>query len=159
DRELHEVDLAQGDSAAGFRRMWEDYARGILENVSTRQTGQDGRRAVEIVNAAYRSNQTGRTVDLPLAGLGPQLAQHLTELAALLGVVARQHAGVGGHAEVLDAEVQVVLGLARVGDLGARPDAHLERGLDRVLPRLDDLVAGPLAGLADAHRVIGRAEL
>src|SRR5262245_18315977 len=66
DRELHEVDLAQGDSAAGFRRMWEDYARGILENVSTRQTGQDGRRAVEIVNAAYRSNQTGRTVDLPL---------------------------------------------------------------------------------------------
>jgi predicted dehydrogenase len=66
DKELHEIDVAQTDSAAGFRRMWEDYARGILEGVPTRQTGQDGKRAVEIVNAAYRSNQTGRTIDLPL---------------------------------------------------------------------------------------------
>jgi predicted dehydrogenase len=66
DKEQHEIDVAQTDSAAGFRRMWEDYARGILDGVPTRQTGQDGRRAVEIVNAAYRSNQTGRTIDLPL---------------------------------------------------------------------------------------------
>ena len=66
DKELHEIDVAQSDAAAGFRRMWEDYARGILEGAPTRQNGQDGLRAVEIVNAAYRSNQSGRTVDLPL---------------------------------------------------------------------------------------------
>ena len=47
--------------------MWEDYARGILESVPTRQTGEDGKRAVEIVQAAYRSNATGKTVDLPLS--------------------------------------------------------------------------------------------
>jgi predicted dehydrogenase len=65
---MHEIDVTQADSAAGFRRMWEDYARGMLENAPTRQTGEDGKRAVEIVNAAYLSNQTGRTVDLPLTG-------------------------------------------------------------------------------------------
>jgi predicted dehydrogenase len=46
--------------------MWRDYTRGLLENVPTRQTGEDGMRAVEIVQAAYLSNATGRTVDLPL---------------------------------------------------------------------------------------------
>ena len=46
--------------------MWEDYARGMLEDAPTRQTGEDGKRAVEIVQAAYRSNPTGRDVDLPL---------------------------------------------------------------------------------------------
>jgi predicted dehydrogenase len=66
DKELHEIDIAQTEPAAGFRRMWEDYARGILEGVPTRQTGEDGLRAVEIVNAAYISNQTGQTVSLPL---------------------------------------------------------------------------------------------
>jgi predicted dehydrogenase len=52
---------------AAFGHMWEDYARGILEGVPTRQTGEDGRRAVEIVQAAYRSNATGCTIDLPLS--------------------------------------------------------------------------------------------
>jgi predicted dehydrogenase len=66
DKELHEIDVAQTDHAAGFRRMWEDYARGILDGAPTRQTGEDGKRAVEIVNAAYRSNETGNTIDLPL---------------------------------------------------------------------------------------------
>jgi len=37
-----------------------------LEGAPTRPTGEDGKRAVEIVQTAYRSNQTGRTVDLPL---------------------------------------------------------------------------------------------
>ena len=48
--------------------MWEDYARGILDGVPTRQIGEDGKRAVEIVQAAYRSNETGRTVELPVEG-------------------------------------------------------------------------------------------
>jgi UDP-N-acetyl-2-amino-2-deoxyglucuronate dehydrogenase len=66
DTELHEIPLADTDSAAGFARMWEDYARGIVDGTPTRQTGEDGMRAVEIVQAAYRSNATGQTVDLPM---------------------------------------------------------------------------------------------
>lgn len=66
DTELHEVPLTETDSTSGFARMWADYAHGLLENAPTRQTGEDGKRAVEIVQAAYRSNATGQTVDLPL---------------------------------------------------------------------------------------------
>jgi predicted dehydrogenase len=65
DTEFHEIPLTETDTIAAFGRMWEDYARGILESVPTRQTGEDGMRAVEVVQAAYRSNATGRTIDLP----------------------------------------------------------------------------------------------
>jgi len=69
DRELHEVDLPMTDlSATAFARMWEDYARGIVEGAPTRVVGEDGKRAVEIVEAAYRSNESGRAIDLPLEG-------------------------------------------------------------------------------------------
>lgn len=67
DTQLHEVPLAETDSTYGFTHLWQDYARGILEDVPTRQTGEDGKRAVEIVQAAYRSNATGQTVDLPMS--------------------------------------------------------------------------------------------
>jgi predicted dehydrogenase len=67
DTELHEIPLAEAEHGAAFRTMWEDYAHGMVEDAPTRQTGEDGKRAVEIVQAAYRSNATGRTVDLPLA--------------------------------------------------------------------------------------------
>jgi predicted dehydrogenase len=67
DTELHEVPIAVTDSAVNFAQMWDDYARGMLDDTPTRQTGEDGKRAVEIVQAAYRSNATGRTVDLPIA--------------------------------------------------------------------------------------------
>ena len=66
DKELHEVDISETDHASAFRSLWEDYARGILNDVPTRQTGEDGRKAVEIVQAAYQSNRTGQTVELPL---------------------------------------------------------------------------------------------
>jgi UDP-N-acetyl-2-amino-2-deoxyglucuronate dehydrogenase len=66
DTRLHEIPLAETDSTFGFAQMWADYACGILTGAPTRQTGEDGRRAVEIVQAAYRSNATGRTVELPL---------------------------------------------------------------------------------------------
>ncbi len=66
DTDLHEVPLVKAESAEDFSRMWDDYARGMLEGAPTRQTGDDGKRAVEIVQAAYRSNATGRTIDLPL---------------------------------------------------------------------------------------------
>ncbi|MGI9148908.1 MAG: Gfo/Idh/MocA family protein [Chloroflexota bacterium] len=66
DTELHDLEVVETDHASAFRRMWEDYARGILDGAPTRQVGLDGKRAVEIVQAAYESNQTGRVVALPL---------------------------------------------------------------------------------------------
>jgi predicted dehydrogenase len=64
DTELHEIPLGETSSEYGFARMWDDYAHGMLEDAPTRQTGEDGKRAVEVVQAAYRSNATGRTIDL-----------------------------------------------------------------------------------------------
>jgi predicted dehydrogenase len=68
DTSLHEVELPASDDAVtgGFRRMWEDYARGVLDGAPTRVNGDDGKRAVEIILAAYESNRTGQVVDLPL---------------------------------------------------------------------------------------------
>ena len=67
DRDMHDVESTTPDGhEVAFRRMWEDYARSILENVPGRVNGEDGKRAVEIILAAYRSNETGRAVDLPL---------------------------------------------------------------------------------------------
>lgn len=68
DTALHDVELPAAEgSAIGFRRMWEDYAQGLAAGAPTRVTGEDGKRAVEIILAAYESNRTGRAVDLPLA--------------------------------------------------------------------------------------------
>jgi predicted dehydrogenase len=67
DTDLHELPAIESDPTGGFARMWQDYARGMLQAVPTRQTGKDGMRAVEVVQAAYRSNATGRTIDLPLS--------------------------------------------------------------------------------------------
>jgi predicted dehydrogenase len=66
DTELHEIPVSETESVSAFARMWEDYARGLADDVPTRQSGEDGKRAVEIVQAAYLSNATGRTIDLPL---------------------------------------------------------------------------------------------
>jgi predicted dehydrogenase len=67
DTEIREIPLPATEFGEEFRNMWEDYARGILQGAPTRQTGEDGKRAVEIVQAAYRSNATGRTIELPLS--------------------------------------------------------------------------------------------
>jgi predicted dehydrogenase len=67
DTAVHEIPLTETDHVTTFGHMWEDYARGILESVPTRQTAEDGMRAVEVVQAAYQSNATGRTIDLPLS--------------------------------------------------------------------------------------------
>jgi predicted dehydrogenase len=68
DSELHEVEVTPSEGfATGFQRMWADYAGALLEGATPRVTGQDGRAAVEIIEAAYRSNELGRTVELPLA--------------------------------------------------------------------------------------------
>jgi predicted dehydrogenase len=66
DTEQHEVELTESDHGSAFGTMWADYARGIESDGPTRQTDVDGRQAVEIVQAAYRSNASGRTIELPL---------------------------------------------------------------------------------------------
>jgi len=66
DTSLHDIPLAETDHGAAFQGMWEDYAACMLDGTPPRQSGEDGMRAVEIVQAAYRSNATGQTVRLPL---------------------------------------------------------------------------------------------
>jgi predicted dehydrogenase len=67
DSELHEVEVRPSDGfGTGFQRMWADYARAIVEGKTARVTAEDGKKAVEIIEAAYRSNELGRAVDLPL---------------------------------------------------------------------------------------------
>ena len=67
DRELHEVDVPPSESwGTGFRRMWADYAAAIVEGTTPRVTGEDGLRAVEIIEAAYRAQASGCAVHLPL---------------------------------------------------------------------------------------------
>lgn len=48
----------------GFERMWADFVAALRREHPPRQTGHDGRAAVEVVEAAYRSMQEGRRVPL-----------------------------------------------------------------------------------------------
>ncbi len=65
DRAVHPLleDIGWG---SGFQRMWQDYAQGVTSGNPTRVTGEDGKRAVEMILAAYRAADEGRTVALPL---------------------------------------------------------------------------------------------
>jgi UDP-N-acetyl-2-amino-2-deoxyglucuronate dehydrogenase len=65
DREAHPL-LERPEWGTGFRRMWEDYARGIATGAPARVTAEDGKRAVEIILAAYQAAAQRRTVSLPL---------------------------------------------------------------------------------------------
>ncbi len=65
DREVHAL-LEDAGWGSGFRRMWQDYARGVAAGSPTRVSGEDGKRAVEMILAAYRAADEGRTVALPL---------------------------------------------------------------------------------------------
>ena len=49
------------------RLMVQDFIDAVVAGRPVRVTGEDGRRALEVALAAYRSIETGRTVDLPLA--------------------------------------------------------------------------------------------
>jgi UDP-N-acetyl-2-amino-2-deoxyglucuronate dehydrogenase len=68
DKELHDVEILGDDLGhQSFGRMWDEYARNILDGSPTRCTGIDGKRAVEVILAAYASNASHRVVTLPLA--------------------------------------------------------------------------------------------
>jgi predicted dehydrogenase len=65
DRTPHAL-LEEPGWGSGFRRLWEDYARGFATGAPTRVTAEDGKRAVEIILAAYQAAAERRTVALPL---------------------------------------------------------------------------------------------
>lgn len=67
DDQLHQVDVPPSESwQTGFVRLWEDYARALTEGAPSRVTGEDGLRAVEIIEGAYKSNESGKAIALPL---------------------------------------------------------------------------------------------
>lgn len=65
DRGVHSL-LGEHEWGTGFKRLWEDYARGFSTGSETRVTAEDGKRAVEMILAAYESAKSGRVVKLPL---------------------------------------------------------------------------------------------
>lgn len=73
DDEIHEVEIPPvANSAAHFRRMWEDYGAAIASGKPARVSDVDGKKAVEIILAAHRSNELGKVVRLPLEGSSPK---------------------------------------------------------------------------------------
>jgi UDP-N-acetyl-2-amino-2-deoxyglucuronate dehydrogenase len=64
--EIHPVELAPTNELRGADRMWADFARAVEAGATPRVTALDGRKAIEIVLAAYLSARTRRAVDLPL---------------------------------------------------------------------------------------------
>jgi predicted dehydrogenase len=67
DTEMHTIELPTDVSTTSFKRMWEDYAPHLEGGASCRVSPEDGKKSVEIILAAYKSNATGRVVDLPLS--------------------------------------------------------------------------------------------
>ncbi len=65
DRAVHPL-LEEHEWGTGFRRLWEDYARGFVTGSDTRVSAEDGKRAVEMILAAYKSAETGQVVRLPM---------------------------------------------------------------------------------------------
>jgi predicted dehydrogenase len=65
DRAVHPL-LEEHEWGTGFRRLWEEYARGFATGSETRVTAEDGKRAVEMILAAYQSAESGQMVRLPL---------------------------------------------------------------------------------------------
>ena len=66
DREMHLVEVPDEPRHATFTRMWTDFGAAIADGRPARVTDLDGRKAVEIILAAYHAAGEDRTVRLPL---------------------------------------------------------------------------------------------
>jgi UDP-N-acetyl-2-amino-2-deoxyglucuronate dehydrogenase len=66
DRDPHDIALAPLADGSTFRPMWADYLRELETGAPARVAAEDGRNAVEIIQAAHRSNEQGRPIALPL---------------------------------------------------------------------------------------------
>src|SRR5207249_127930 len=61
DNNVHEIELPESTShAAHFRSMWEDYLHSFEADQPGRVDEIDGRKAVEMILAAHRSNELGQ---------------------------------------------------------------------------------------------------
>jgi predicted dehydrogenase len=63
DREPHDIAYEQESQ---FKRMWQAFGKAMATGQPPPVTGQDGRKAIEVVLAAYKSADQGRTISLPL---------------------------------------------------------------------------------------------
>lgn len=63
DRDLHEIPYEQESQ---FQRTWQALGKAMAEGEPPPVTGQDGRKAIEVVLAAYQSADTGRSITLPV---------------------------------------------------------------------------------------------
>lgn len=63
DKDPHEITY-EDDSQ--FKRMWQAFGKAMAAGQPPPVTGQDGRAAIEVVLAAYRSAEEGRKITLPL---------------------------------------------------------------------------------------------
>jgi predicted dehydrogenase len=59
----HDLPLSTGH---GFDRAWANYQGALRGELEPRQTAEDGRAAVEVVEAAYRSMRQGTRVTIPI---------------------------------------------------------------------------------------------
>ena len=62
DREPHDIAYEQESQ---FKRMWQAFGKAMATGQPPPVTGQDGRKAIEVVLAAYKSADEGRAIRLP----------------------------------------------------------------------------------------------
>jgi len=65
DTAIHALTVPTGNA---FARLWQRFAESLQAGQEPPVTAQDGRAAVEIILAGYRSAETGTVVSLPLEG-------------------------------------------------------------------------------------------
>ncbi|HEY3108987.1 MAG TPA: Gfo/Idh/MocA family oxidoreductase, partial [Chloroflexota bacterium] len=66
----HELPAEEADPTRGRGSAVEGFARAVLDGRPPPVRAEDGRAALEVIVAAYRSGQEGRPIDLPLVAAG-----------------------------------------------------------------------------------------
>ena len=66
----HELPPEEEDPTRGRAAAVEGFARAVLDGQPPPVSAEDGRAALEVIVAAYRSGQEGRPIDLPLVAAG-----------------------------------------------------------------------------------------
>jgi predicted dehydrogenase len=66
----HELPPEEEDPTRGRAAAVEGFARAVLDRQPPPVSAEDGRAALEVIVAAYRSGQEGRPIDLPLVAAG-----------------------------------------------------------------------------------------
>ena len=157
------VDLGDGRLAAVLHTYPDDAGRMDIQLLFLRDllVGAAVRRAA---GAPRRCRPRPGSLLAPVRGRGRRrrTVHRLDRRPERLAVVAHpvvDDVQVRAHAEVLDAHLEEARRVLRVVQLRARRDAGLDAALEDVALHAPDVGVVPLAGPADAHRVVGRAPL